>query len=445
MGRELKYKITYPGKDFENEFDFLETLLIQDGIEEKDIQSILHPTKKFINDPFLMKNMNKAIEIIHDHVEKGSKILIRVDSDCDGFTSSSELIQFLWELNPDLEINFVQDFEKHHGLVYENVCDNERDEYGLIIIPDASMGVNDARIITNNFDAEIVVLDHHLIEPEEEFDGDCYTNYCTAVNCTDGEYPNPCLSGCGVVQKFIEGYVDKYNLDPSLKEKWLDLVSASLISDSMSLKSLENRYYVMEGLKKDRQANALINEIDSRTRSDDSSWQDRCIKTVGWSIAPLINGCIRWGTPEEQVRTFQAICGWNEDVEYQPRRKHKEDPLPEKEIHTLQWDVARNLVNVKAKQDRDARKFTDELIQVIEEEGLDKNSVIVVDGTKVLTRGTVTGLIANKLASKYMRPIMLMRSKNAVEFGGSMRGYDRGVIENTKEFLESTGFIKCSG
>ena len=143
-------------------------------------------------------------------------------------------------------------FEKVHGLTLEDVIAKKKDEYELIIIPDASMTCENARQIKRIFDVQILVLDHHLVENEfldketnewinrdeakviyktdkNRIEVDCYTNYCLAVNCHDGKYPNPNLSGVGVVQKFIEAYMDKYeeedNIDEKYREYFLDLVS----------------------------------------------------------------------------------------------------------------------------------------------------------------------------------------------------------------------------
>ena len=97
--------------------------------------------------------------------------------------------------------------------------------------------------------------------------------------------------------------------------------------------------------------------------------------------------------------------------------------------------MARVAYNVKQRQDTEVRKFVKELETQIEEKHLDKNSVLFVDGTKVLTKGTVTGLVANKLASEYFRPVVLLRDKSSDEYGGSCRGYDKGGIPSIKDFL----------
>lgn len=460
---KLQWKTKHTS-DFSKESNFLESVLIDNGVKEEDVASFLRPLKKHTHDPFKMVNMDKAVSLIHKHIKNKSKIFVKVDPDVDGFTSSSTLIQFLQDVSPDIEIEYKLNYEKKHGLTFDDLAEYTRDYFGLIIIPDASMIVPEARMIINNFSADIVVLDHHIIENEffdkeknkwisreeakevykvnkDRLQVDCYTNYCVAVNCTDGQYPNACLSGAGVVQKFIEAYLSTYaeedGLNEDLAEKYLDLVSLGINADAMNLQSLESRYYVLEGMKDRNYNNEFLNELVNRF-AEDMKW-GRYITSMSWTIAPKINGAIRYGKDEEQLDTFRAMLGEQEDREYQPRRKSKNDPKPPVEIHSLQKTMARVAENIKSRQDTEVRKFVVELEKEIAEKNLDKNSVLFVDGTKVLTKGTVTGLVANKLASKYFRPVVLLRSKDATEYGGSCRGYDKGNISSIKDFLTEAG------
>ena len=443
MNNQLQWK-TKHRNNFQDEFDFLETILVDNGVPENEIQSFLHPNKLMTHDPFLMENMDKAVELVHTHIKKNSSIFVKVDPDVDGYCSAAILIQFLQELNSNLDITYALDYEKKHGLTYADISENTRDRFGLIIIPDASMTPLEARQITNNFDCDILVLDHHLVEKDEN--GDYYTNYCLAVNCTDGHYPNPTLSGAGVVQKFIEAYLQVYkkedDLDPNLAEKYLDLVSLAINADDMDLRNLESRYYVIEGMKRVHYHNQFLNELV--LKSENVVKHGRTIITMAWNIAPKINGMTRYGKKEEQLDTFRAMLGVKEDREYQPRRRSKEDELPSVEVHSLQKTMARVCENVKNRQDSEVRKFVNELDEIIKDKELDQNSVLFLDGTNILTTSTVTGLVANKLASKYFRPVVLMRKSSPREFGGSGRNYSKSNIENLNAFLMDVG-VKCMG
>lgn len=451
--------------NFDDEYDFLETILRSYDIQ--DVKSFLHPIKnKVVNDPFQMKNMDKAVQIFHDNVNTGKKIAIKVDPDTDGLTSSVLMSKIIEHFNPEAKIEYIFSFNKEHGLTYKALSEYSKDEIGLIIIPDASMICKDAIQIVKNYNCPIIVLDHHLVEieyldtntgkwiskneadeiKEKESDRikeDSYVNYCVAVNDTDGHYPNPTLSGVGVVRKFGEAYCEKYHYSDSWLDEYLDLVSLGIIADSMDLRDLETRWYVLEGLKVENQKNDFLNELQERMA--DEIHFGRTITNVGWVLAPRINGVVRYGTEKEQRDLFRAMVGEQETVIYQPRRKRATDPKPLPEEHTLQWEMARVANNVKSRQDTAVRKFMEQIVDKIDKQGLDKNTILFVDCTDIVDKKSVTGLVANKIASKYLRPVVLLKERSTSEFGGSCRGYDKGNIKNLKEFLEQTGLISCAG
>ena len=93
----------------------------------------MRPLKKHTHDPFMLKNMQEAIELVRKHIKNDSKIFVKVDCDVDGVTSSSVLIQFLNDLNPLIEVDWLQNYEKRHGLTYKDLAGHTGDEYGLII------------------------------------------------------------------------------------------------------------------------------------------------------------------------------------------------------------------------------------------------------------------------------------------------------------------------
>ena len=221
------------------------------------------------------------------------------------------------------------------------------------------------------------------------------------------------------------------------------MVSLGIIADSMDLRDLETRWYVLEGLKIENQKNDFLNELQERMA--DEIHFGRTITNVGWVLAPRINGVVRYGTEKEQRDLFRAMVGEQETVIYQPRRKRATDPKPLPEEHTLQWEMARVANNVKARQDTAVRKFMEQIIDKIDKQGLDKNTILFVDCTRLVDKKSVTGLVARKLATKYLRPVVLLKEKSNFEFGGSCRGYDRGTIKNLKEFLEKTGLISVMG
>jgi single-stranded-DNA-specific exonuclease len=419
--------------EFNKEDDFLERILAQAGID--NIYEFLNVSKKHTHNPFLFKNMDKGVELLHSKL--GGTVFIKRDTDVDGLTSSSYCKGFIKDISPETEVICETTYQKEHGLFVSDI-EQYADNIDLIIVPDAgSSSVEECKEITEKYHIPILILDHHEINEE-------VMNYATLINCTDGEYPNPTLSGVGVVHKFALAYASKYGIKEEVCNYYLDLVALGMIADSMDMRNLETRYYALEGLKEENRHNLLIKEIAARY--EDEMKLGHTIRNYGWVIAPKMNAVVRYGSKEEQDNLFRALCGEIEDIEYQPRRKCKTDPKPPVEIHSLQKTMARVCDNVKARQDTEVRKYVPLLEEQIKQMELDKNSVIIVDGTDILKTKTVTGLIANKLAEKYQRPIVILKSRDKELFGGSARGYEKGVIEDFRNFLiETNSFDECLG
>lgn len=420
--------------EFNKEDDYLARILNQAGIE--DIYEFLHVNKSHTHDPFLLKNIKVGVDLLHSNLNK--TIFIKRDPDVDGFTSAAYLNGFISDIAPDTRIIIGGSYQKEHGL---KISDIEKycDELSLIIIPDAGSGkesVNVYKEIREKYNIPILVIDHHEICEET-------MNYATVINCKDGEYPNNTLSGVGVVHKFCLAYAAKYDINPKVCEYYLDLVSLGMIADSMDMRNLETRYYALEGIKEENIHNLLIKEL--AIKNEDEMKLGFTLNNIGWVIAPKINGVIRYGKKEEQDDLFRAMCGVKDDREYQPRRKSKNDPKPPVEIHSLQKTMARVCTNVKQRQDKDVRLYMNELDKEIVNRKLDKNSVIIIDATEIVDKKTVTGLVANKLAEKYYRPIVILRAKDDKTFGGSGRNYDKGIIKDFRNFLNETEVFECEG
>lgn len=420
--------------EFNKEDDFLEKILNQAGVE--DIYEFLHVNKSHTYNPFLLRNIKKGIQLLHDKLDE--TIFIKRDSDVDGFTSAAYMKGFINDISPNTKVICGGNYQKEHGLVIDDIR-NCAKELSLIIIPDAGSGKESVEVykeIIEKYNIPILVIDHHSIY-------EYVLNYATVINCTDGWYPNDTLSGVGVVHKFCLAYAQEYGINEEVCNYYLDLVALGMIADSMDMRNLETRYYALEGLKEENIHNLLVKEL--ALKNEEEMKLGFTLNSIGWVIAPKMNGVIRYGKKDEQDDLFRALCGEKEDREYQPRRKNKNDPKPPIEIHSLQKIMARVCTNVKQRQDKDVRTFMDSLDKEIVVQELNKNSVIIIDATEIVDKKTVTGLVANKLAEKYQRPIVILRSRDDETFGGSGRGYDKGVIDNFSNFLLETGVFDIPG
>lgn len=431
---KLLWKTTHKHK-FKHDVDFLETILTQLGID--NIKAFLNVSPLHCHDPFLLNNMQNGIELLYNNLDK--TIFIKVDSDTDGYTSATYMRKFIELISPNTKIIYGFNFNKEHGIYYNEIKDREDNEdIGLIIVPDAgSDSINDCKQIKEKLKIPILIIDHHGINEKIH-------NYATLINCTDGNYPNPTLSGVGVVHKFCLAYCENYKINKETCNKFLDLVSLGMIADSMDLRNLETRYYVLEGLKEENRRNLFLKELAEKNADDMKL--GHTIHNYGWTLAPKLNGVTRYGKEQEQIDLYRAMCEEQENIEYQPRRKSKNEPKPPIEIHSLQKTMARVCGNIKARQDTEVRKFMKEIDEQIVNNKLDNNSVIIVNGSDIFHTSNVSGLVANKIKEKYKRPVIILKNYTEELFGGSARGYEKSKITNFNEFLTNTKlFEKCQG
>ena len=226
----------------------------------------------------------------------------------------------------------------------------------------------------------------------------------------------------------------------------LDLVAIGMIADSVDLRNYETRFLINKGL--DNINNDLIKEILYKTgvwNKNEENNKQVTIEDIGWKVAPQVNGTIREGTKEDKELMIKAFNGEKQDFEYQPRRKKKTDPKPPIEIHSLQQEMARIMYNIKTKQTKKVKDYMNKLDEEISKTLKDEDKIIVVDSSDLIPENTYTGLVANKLVSKYKRPCLVLRS-NGNEYGGSARNYSLNEIESLKDDLEALNlFNKLAG
>lgn len=424
----MKYTVKNKDFIFVGDAQLLDLLLQQRGVA--DPQGLLNLDPTCLHDGLLMNNMQRGLEMLAAHVNNGSRIHIIIDSDVDGFTSSAFMYQYLADLG--IEATYSTHMGKEHGITTRVI---EGYDFDLLIVPDA--GTNDvemSKLLTEQ-GKDILILDHHKFEGE-------YNSYACVINCQDGHYPNNTLSGVGVVYKFCREFDKMYGFD--FANFYLDLVAVGLVADSMDLRNFETRFLALEGIKLIGKCNDFLKEIAIEQAY--SLGEEITLHGIGWYIAPLINGAIRGGSQEEKTRVWEALAGFQAEVEYKPRKSAK-NPNPQVEIHSLQKAMVRVCKSIKGKQDREIKKSVATMLEYIEEEGLAEEKVIMMDVTDILAQSH-TGLVANKLASQFKRPVILLRDKKNDEtsFGGSGRNYSRFAVDNLRLFLLETGqFESVSG
>ena len=178
-------------ENFQN--NYLENLLAERGVV--DLQNYLNPPEDFLNEPEKLDNMAAGWELLKKKIEKNEKLLLIVDCDVDGFTSSAVMYNYIKHNWPEIEIDYLLHEGKQHGL--EDHCEHLIDigpVYGLVICPDSSS--NDAKYHDElgSMGVPVLVLDHHDVDEPH-----IYSNNAIIINNQLSKgYENKELTGAGV-------------------------------------------------------------------------------------------------------------------------------------------------------------------------------------------------------------------------------------------------------
>ena len=380
----------------------------------------------YYNSAYEFSYMEEALDLLWKHLDNEfSHIHLIFDVDVDGLTSGA--LYYLWhkERYPHIPITFDCNEGKRHGLNFD-IVERIPKETTLLIIPDSSSSdvIFHEELYSAGYD--ILILDHH------EFDTMQPTS-AVIVNCMDGKYPNTNLTGVGVVYKFLEQYELDLAHDLTHLDSLLPLVTLGQLADLADVRNLETRGLCLQGLEDFAENNLLLKAI---VEEQEYSMKGECnFTTISWYVAPLMNAIFRQGTLEDRIDLFKAICNFEEERVHVPQRKTKDNPNKEPIVESLQKNIIRRAKSIKSHQDNEVKKEVKEIQSMVDE----TDKVIIVDITGIVSPGH-SGLIANRLAHQYKRPVILVNDK-----GGSGRGYDEHPIENFNEWISQSGLIECSG
>ncbi len=385
--------------------------------EVNDIMNFMSPNENDLLDPFLLDNMKKGIDLLNFHILNDDDIFIIVDSDVDGYTSGSIIYNYIKKNFPKAKIKWMVHDSKAHGIDMDKIPVDTK----LIICPDSSSNEYEKHEKLSEQDINVLVIDHHEA-PE-------YSKYATVINNQlSNNYPNKNLSGAGVAFKFCQGMEKQLSLSSAFD--FIDLAAMGIIADMMDVREMENRYIIQEGLKN-------IQNHFFRTLIDRQKYSlgSQAINSIGimFYISPLINAITRVGTIEEKETMFSAFINGDKQVISDKRGSTINDR------ETIAEKAVRYCLNAKNKQKKLVDDIKNEIEEKLEKEDLSKSPVILVKLEEICNT-SLTGLVANQLASKYKRPVLILveqgdKDKN---FLGSGRNYNLSEIENLKDTLRDT-------
>ena len=369
----------------------LSTILINRNItEEKQILKFLKPTRQDFYDPFLMPDMEIAVNRIIEAINKKQKMIVYGDYDADGLTSITVLKSFLNSIGTDIDTYIPNRLEEGYGLNKPAVKKIADENYDLMITVDCGISGIEEVDYANSLGLETLITDHHEV-------GEVLPNAIAVVDAKrkDNRYPCRDLAGVGVVFKLIQGLSIKLGLKEEAYLKYLDIVCVGTISDIVPLTD-ENRVIAKLGLMLVNQTKNLGLKsllISSGYKKIDSS-------AISFGVAPRINACGRMGHAEEALKLFLSN-NINEVTEL--TKKLNEFNLKRQEIEKNIYEEAQ----VKIKQNH-----------------LDENDTIVVAGEN--WHHGVIGIVASKITELYFKPSILLCLENdlAKGSGRSIPGFD---------------------
>lgn len=419
--------------------NFLKELLIDRQLipaNDEDYQArYFSPKKDNLEDFALLDNIMAGAECLEKHIKNKSRIYLVVDSDIDGFTSSSILYNYLMENFKDINIEYHIPDGKEHGLdTIMPLLENEQ-KYDLIILPDSSSNDYECHEKLSNMGYEILILDHHEAEKYSE-------NAIVINNQLSKNYPNKSLSGVGVVYKFLQLLDERNGFDSA--DSFLDMVAVGECGDMMDLNTLENRFisdYGFSHLKNEglRQLIKLQGysifgvKIEEITESFLNNATITPINAAFY-IAPLVNALIRVGSPKEKELLFQSFIKGKEIVP-STKRGHKG------EFETIAEQSARNCYNARSRQNKEKEKALELLDIQISNDCLDDNKILILNADDIDVSNTLTGLCAMGVSAKYKKPVLLGRVNKDGYLKGSMRGRGESELKDFRSFLLESGYM----
>ena len=366
-------------------------LLVLRGIENfDDAKLFFRPELKHLHDPFLMKNMQDAVDRIEKAIANKEKVLVYGDYDVDGTTSVAMMYSFLKRFSPEIEYYIPCRYEEGYGISLKGIDYAKKNNFSLIIALDCGIRAFNQVDYANEKEVDFIICDHH--NPADKI-----PNAIAILNPkqSDCNYPYKELSGCGVGFKLIQAYSQKNNIDFSEISEYLDLLTVSIGADIVPMTG-ENRVFSYFGLK----------QINTQPRAGLKALMDIAnkikelsISDVVFGIAPRINAA---GRIEHAKKAVEILV--EQDLD---RAKKLASFIEENNV------TRRNL----------DQNITKEALEMIDE---NKKSTVVF--SKNWHKGVV-GIVASRLIESHYKPTIVLAEKDGILTGSARSVHDFDLYE----------------
>ena len=410
-------------EDFANKLNIekpLASLLLSRDINTvEEANDFFNPDINKLHDPFLMKNMDVAVERLSQAIMNNEKILVYGDYDVDGTTAVALLYSFLSEIIGAEYKNFIEyyipdRYTEGYGISDKGIEYCHQNNFKLLISLDCGIKANDKVDFANSLGIDVIICDHHL-------EGETLPNAVAILDpkCSQCAYPYKELSGCGVGFKLIQAYCQKFDLPDQLWLSKLDLVAISIASDIVAITG-ENRILAFFGLiiinRFPRMGVKSIIEqsgikIQYPPKENTIFSRQIQISDLVFFVGPRINAAGRINTGRQSVQLL--IC----------------------EDEDKSFDIGKNINTHNDTRREMDKKATEEAINLIlaNEEYKHRKSIVLYNPE--WNKGII-GIVASRLVEEFYKPVIVITD--------SPEGLITGSARSIKEFNLYNGIDYCS-
>ena len=386
-------------------------LLVERGITSlEEAEKFFHPSLKDLYDPFLMPDMDKAVERLNKAMGRKERIMVFGDYDVDGTTAVALVYKFLRQYYSNIDYYIPTRYDEGYGISLRSIDMAAEQGVKLIIVLDCGIKANEEIAYAKSLGIDFIICDHHV--PDDEL-----PQAAAILNpkLEGSTYPCSHLSGCGVGFKLMQGFAKSNGIPTSDLEGMLDLVAVSIAADIVPMVD-ENRIMAYHGL---RRLNSNPNMgLRAIIRICGLMGKEITISDVIFKIGPRINASGRMQSGAEAVELLVA-----RDV-----------------ADAFEKGKAIDQYN-KDRKELDKR-ITEEANAILERHGellSDRKSIVIYN--KDWHKGTI-GIVASRLTELYYKPSVVLTLANGLATGSSrsVQGFDiYKAVDSTRDLLENFG------
>lgn len=400
----------------------LARLLADRGIETFEAaKDFFRPSLENLHDPFLMLNMDKAVERINQAIENLENILVYGDYDVDGTTSVALVYSYIKEFYPNIDFYIPDRYEEGYGISIQGIDYAYKNNETLIIALDCGIKAVDKIEYANTKNIDFIICDHHL-------PGDKLPDAVAVLDPKQDECPYPYkeLSGCGVGFKLMQAYSQNNKINLDRLYPYLDLVAISIAADIVKITD-ENRILAYFGLKalneNPRPGIECILEYSNIKRNNKLGngkivfEKELSISDLVFTVAPRINAAGRIASGKKSVELLNC-----------------------KDINKGK-DIASSINEYNTERRTLDTGTTEEALKIIEENTFLQTSKSSVVYNSNWHKG-VLGIVASRVIEAHYRPTIILTLVDGMYTGSarSVKGFDiYHAIDACNHLLESFG------